>query len=91
LAIVWAAKELRCYLFGKRFKVFTDHFGLKCLEVKSTESSRLNRWALAMQEFNYEIIFRKGNRTSAMLFQDYLVLSWVSEVSQRGRCSRHLC
>jgi hypothetical protein len=45
LAVVWATKCYRCYLFGKRFLVRTDHAALKFLRNFADNNSRLMRWS----------------------------------------------
>lgn len=63
LAIVSSCQHFRCYLIGAAIptKIITDHQPLKFLfNVKQT-SSRLVRWALKLQDYNYTIIYRPGS------------------------------
>ena len=60
LAIVWAMKRLRQYLLGKKFKIQTDHRALVWLHNVKDPSSRLLRWRLRMEEYEYEIEYVKG-------------------------------
>ena len=60
LAIVWAMKRLRQYLLGKKFKIQTDHRALVWLHNVKDPSSRLLRWRLRMEEYDYEIEYVKG-------------------------------
>jgi transposase InsO family protein len=60
LAIVYAVEKLRSYLLGKRFQILTDHSALKVLETKNPNSARLRRWALILQEFDFSIVYTKG-------------------------------
>jgi hypothetical protein len=46
LAVVWAKMYYRCYLYGKRFLVWTDHAALKFLCKFAENNSRLMRWSL---------------------------------------------
>lgn len=62
LAIVWSVKHFRPYLFGRKFKVLSDHRPLKWLFNVSDPSSRLVRWRLALEEYDYEIDYRPGKR-----------------------------
>ena len=55
LAVVWATKYYRCYLFGKSFLVRTDHAALKFLHNFAENDSRLMSWSLRLYEFNFEI------------------------------------
>ncbi|CAK9816796.1 Retrovirus-related Pol polyprotein from transposon 412 [Anthophora quadrimaculata] len=65
LAIVWAVKRLRQYLLGKKFKILTDHQALKWLFSVKDPSSRLLRWRLRMEEYDYEIDYTKGKENTA--------------------------
>ena len=60
LAIVWAMKRLRQYLLGNEFKIQTDHRALIWLHNVKDPSSRLLRWRLKMEEYDYEIVHVKG-------------------------------
>lgn len=62
LAAVWATKQFRCYLLGRRFKLVTDHAALKWLLSLRDPSSRLTRWALRLSEFDYEVEHKPGKR-----------------------------
>ena len=59
LAIVFALKQFRHYLLGRSFELLTDHAPLQWLSSQKMEGL-LCRWALAMQEFNFVIKYRKG-------------------------------
>ncbi|KAL5493310.1 hypothetical protein EMCRGX_G014468 [Ephydatia muelleri] len=60
LAIVWAMKQFRHYLLGRTFQLMTDHAPLQWLGEQKMEGL-LCRWALAIQEFSFEIVYRKGS------------------------------
>ena len=60
LAIVWAMKRLRQYLLAKKFKIQTDHRAFVWLDNVKDPSSRLLRWRLRMEEYEYEIMYVKG-------------------------------
>lgn len=66
LAIVWAVKHFRPYLFGRKFKIVTDHKPLTWLFSIKDPGSRLVRWRLKLEEFDYEVIYKAGkNNTNA--------------------------
>ena len=65
LAIVWAVKRLRQYLLGRKFKILTDHQALKWLFNVKDPSSRLMRWRLKLEEYEYEIEYKKGSENQA--------------------------
>ena len=65
LAIVWAVKYFRPYLFGNFFKVRTDHRPLIYLFNMKDPSSRLMKFRIALEEFNFEIEYVKGSDNAA--------------------------
>lgn len=62
LAVVRAVDHFGVYLLAtKPFKLVTDHRALKALKTSSKLSGRVMRWAMALQPYNYEVIYRKGS------------------------------
>jgi hypothetical protein len=62
LAIVWACKHFRPYLLGRKFQVVTDHKGLMWIFNVKDPSSRLIRWKLLLEEYEYDIQYSAGKR-----------------------------
>lgn len=60
LAIVWATKYFRPYLYGRKFTIYTDHRPLIWLMNVKDPNSKLTRWRLKLEEYDYEIIHKKG-------------------------------
>ncbi|KAJ9562184.1 hypothetical protein OSB04_007344 [Centaurea solstitialis] len=60
LAVVFAFEKFRAYLMGAKVIVHTDHAAIKYLISKKDAKPRLIRWVLLLQEFDLEIIDRKG-------------------------------
>ena len=60
LAVVEAVKHFRVYLTGVPFRVQTDHRCLMYLDKLKDESSRLTRWALTLQPYNFVVTHRPG-------------------------------
>src|SRR5580765_4831122 len=60
LAIIWAVKHFRPYVYGTKFKIITDHKQLIWLFNVSDPGSRLIRWRLKLEEYDYEIIHKAG-------------------------------
>jgi hypothetical protein len=54
LAFLFATKQFR-YLYGRRFRVYTDHRALKWLLNLQDPSSRLTRWAVKLSEYDYKV------------------------------------
>lgn len=64
LAIVWATKYFRPYLFGNKFKIISDHKPLQWLFAIKEPNSKLVRWRLKLAEYDYEIIYKKGKHNT---------------------------
>ena len=70
LAILKGLERFRTYLlFANRFKIIvrSDHRGLTSLYKHADESSRLFRWALKLNEFDYDIEYMPGKSDEAAL------------------------
>lgn len=59
LAIIWATKYFRPYLFGRKFKIVTDHQPLTWL-MSLKENNKLVRWRLRLEEFDFEVVHKPG-------------------------------
>ena len=60
LAIVESVKIFRPYLYGRKFTLETDHQALTWLMSKQEPAGKLSRWALELQEYDMDIVYRKG-------------------------------
>lgn len=67
LAVVFAVKKFHQFLIGRHFKIYTDHKPL--LGLLSPEraaplmaSSRMQRWALTLLAYEYELLYRPGEQ-----------------------------
>jgi len=62
LALVWATRYFRCYLYGKRFLVRTDHAALTYLQKFADHNSRLLRLSLKLSELDFVVEHRAGSK-----------------------------
>lgn len=60
LAIVESTKHFRPYLYGRYFIIETDHKPLVWLFSIKDPNSRLTKWRLKLEEFNYDVHYKKG-------------------------------
>jgi hypothetical protein len=60
LAVMWAVRLFRPHLYGRRFTIVTDHIALKWLMTAREPAGRLHRWALTLQEYDFDIQYRPG-------------------------------
>ena len=58
--MVFAFEKFHSYLLGTRVIVHTDHSTLRYLMAKKYVKSRLISWVLLLQEFDFEVLDRKG-------------------------------
>lgn len=62
LSVLHAVEQFRPYIEGSHFKVISDHSALQWLHKNKDPHGRLARWAMRLQQFDYEIVFRKGKQ-----------------------------
>lgn len=63
LAIKWALDSLRYYLLGHKFRLETDHRALAWLGKMRDTNARITRWFLAIQPFDFEVLYSRGSQT----------------------------
>lgn len=69
LAVVKSLQHFRHYLIGIQFKIVTDCNALKATKGKKDLLPRVARWWVYLQDFTFEIEYRKG---TMMSHADYL-------------------
>jgi len=62
LAVIKSVKHLRPYLYGRRFRLRTDHASLIWLCKRAEPSSQVTRWLEILAEFSYRIEHRPGRK-----------------------------
>ena len=65
LAVVWAVKHFRPYLYGHTCQLYTNHKAIKSLMNTPHPSGKLARWGLAIQELDLHIHHRSGKTNQA--------------------------
>ena len=54
-ALVFALKILRHYLYGKQFKVFSDHKSLKYIFTQRDLNMRQHRWMEFLEDYDFTL------------------------------------
>ncbi|XP_070161395.1 uncharacterized protein [Polyergus mexicanus] len=62
VAIIKAVKKFRVYLLGIKFKIVTDCQAFQKTLSKENLPPKIARWALVLEEFEYDIEHRHGDR-----------------------------
>ena len=58
--MIYNMNKFRQYLLGQKFTFRVDHSALLYLVSKQSLTSKLARWTLLLQEFEFDIIHRQG-------------------------------
>src|SRR5947199_9737422 len=62
-AVVWEIEKFHHYLYGRKFKVITDHKALTWLmKNENSLKGRRARWVLKMELYDFEIIYKEGRK-----------------------------
>lgn len=77
LAVVWACERFRLYLAGKSFTMVTDNKAVELIysNPKSKPPARIERWALRLMSYDFNIVHKPGKGNIA----DYLSRQPVDE------------
>lgn len=73
LAVILGCEHFKLYLLGSKFVIETDHKPLEILySANSRLSARLERWMLRLQQFDYDLVYKKGEENVADPFSRLL-------------------
>ena len=63
LAIISAVRHFRQYLYGRKFKIISDHKSLLYhLKVKDNPPSQLVRWMIELSEYDFDFMYLEGHK-----------------------------
>ena len=60
-SIVWALKRLRGYLWGTKFRIFSDHKAMESICKVGNHNAQVQRWLESLTAFDYTLDYRKGS------------------------------
>ncbi|KAL4153185.1 hypothetical protein QTP88_001018 [Uroleucon formosanum] len=63
LTIVYGIKQFRLYLYGRKFKILSDHRPLAWLFNLKDPLSKLARWRIQLEQYDYVIKYKPGMYT----------------------------
>lgn len=58
-------RELLAYLFGRKFKVKTDHKPLEYIFDNKHHNKRIHRWCMLLSEYEFEVFYKPGHLNNA--------------------------
>ncbi|GBG64677.1 hypothetical protein CBR_g46219 [Chara braunii] len=61
-AVVWGIQHFHPYLYGQKFLLVIDHEPLLALKRLTNYTGMIGRWAVRLQEYDFDIIYRKTER-----------------------------
>ena len=64
LAVVFVLEKFWSHLLGSKVLVYSDHAALRYLLSKKDTKPRLIRWILLLQQFDIEILDKKGSENT---------------------------
>ena len=81
-AAVWGVQHFRAYLQGKKFILVTDHQPLRWLTENKELRGKYARWAMILQEYDFEVIHRPGKtqqNADGLSRNPALTLQWKAD------------
>jgi hypothetical protein len=69
LAVRWATEKFHYYLHGRHWLLRTDHKALEWLNTARFTNSKLERWAMHLQEYDFDVEYIPGDTNKVA---DYL-------------------
>ena len=62
LALVYAVKKYRHFIYGSPFTVYTDHNPLQFLMKIKNPNGRLTRWSMLLMEYDFTVEYKPGKK-----------------------------
>lgn len=92
LGVVWAVKHFRPYLYGRNFVIQTDHRPLVYLFSMTNPSSRLTKFRLILEEYDFTVEYIKGstNVTADALSRIRIPIQELKDISHKTLATIHV-
>ncbi len=89
LGVFESIKHFAYFLYGRRFKVITDHKGLVNMRTGRQDNRRIYNWCLKLSEFEFEMVYRAGKQNVvadglSRCFEEDSSCDTVTRVSEEG-------
>ena len=90
---MWAIAHFWPYFYGQRFTLVTNHQLLRWLMELDKLTSKLARWALLLQEYEFEVVHRVGitnldadglSRNPSLSNEDLTRVRWHGDCDQEA-------
>ena len=87
LCVVWSCEKAAIWLIGSHFRIVVDNRAVMLIysNAKSKPPARIERWALRLTPFDFEIVYRPG--VSNMMMKQYFIHICIMHAT---RSSRHI-
>ena len=80
---MWGCKQFRQYLYGRKFTIVTDHKPLTWVFNVKDPSSRLLRWRLKLEEYDYGGVYKPGARNTNAVALSRINVTEVKPVTEK--------
>ncbi|GBG75963.1 hypothetical protein CBR_g21205 [Chara braunii] len=67
-AVVWGIQHFHPYLYGQKFRLVTDHEPLLALKKLTNYTGMIGRWAVRLQEYDFDIAWRTNMEGELLAF-----------------------
>ncbi|KAL7076970.1 hypothetical protein ACQ4LE_003721 [Meloidogyne hapla] len=77
-AIYNAVTHFRAIIYGSKLIIYTDHRPITYLFAKASTNTKLNRWLMALQEIEPEVVYLEGTANKIADALSRISISWNS-------------
>lgn len=85
---MWAAKQFRHYLWGRKFHLLTDHRPLVWLTNLKEPNSKIQRWKILLSEYDFDIKHVEGKENKVADALSRVKINSEINVFECGQCNK---